>query len=72
MTDVENVLTFRGANSDSDHYLLGVRMKPKISMVMKGKLEKIIRCYVEKLEDNGTVQEYQHNLNLELQKMSLR
>ncbi|KDR23416.1 hypothetical protein L798_05387, partial [Zootermopsis nevadensis] len=48
-TDVENVRTFRGANSDSDHYLVGFRMKQKICMVMKGKMERIKRWNVDKL-----------------------
>jgi hypothetical protein len=44
-------------------------MKPKISMVMKGGRERTKRWNVEKLEDNKIVQEYQHNLNLELHKI---
>jgi hypothetical protein len=66
---VENVRTFPGPNSDSDQYLVGIRMKPKISMVMKGGRERTKRWNVEKLEDNRIVQEYQHNLNLELHKI---
>jgi endonuclease/exonuclease/phosphatase family metal-dependent hydrolase len=32
-TDTENVQTYRGANSDSDHFLVGARLKQKISLM---------------------------------------
>jgi endonuclease/exonuclease/phosphatase family metal-dependent hydrolase len=38
-TDIENIRTYRGANSDSDHFLVGARLKQKIALITRNRTE---------------------------------
>jgi hypothetical protein len=38
-TDIENVRTYRGATSDSDHFLAGARLKQKITLTIRNRNE---------------------------------
>ena len=37
-TDIENIRTYRGANSDSDHFLFGARLKQKIALITRNRI----------------------------------
>ena len=51
-TDIRNVRTFRGANSDSDHILVGVNMKQRISTITKVKSKRAKRWNTDKLNED--------------------
>jgi len=36
-TDIENVRTYRGASSDSDHFLVGAKLKQKITRIIRNR-----------------------------------
>ena len=38
-TDIENVQTYRGANSDSEHFLVGARLKQRIDPITRNRTE---------------------------------
>jgi len=38
-TDIETVQTYRVATSDSDHFLLGTRLKQKITLITRNRTE---------------------------------
>jgi hypothetical protein len=50
-TDIENVRTYRGANSDSDHFLVGARLKQKITFVIRNRTACRKRWNVEKFDE---------------------
>ena len=43
-TDIENVRTYRGEISDSDHFLVGARLKQMITLIIKNRTECSNRC----------------------------
>jgi endonuclease/exonuclease/phosphatase family metal-dependent hydrolase len=48
-TDIENIRTYRGANSDSDHFLVGARLKHKIVLITRNRTENRKRWNIDKL-----------------------
>ena len=46
-TDIENIRTNRGANSDSDHFLVGARLKQKIVLITRNRIEKRKRWNID-------------------------
>jgi endonuclease/exonuclease/phosphatase family metal-dependent hydrolase len=38
-TDIESITTYRGANSDSDYFLVGARLKQKTALNTRNKIE---------------------------------
>ena len=42
-TYIENVRTYRGANSDSDHFLVGSRLKQKLALITRKTELKIVK-----------------------------
>ena len=50
-TDIENVHTYRGANSDSDHFLVGARLKDKITLTTRNRTEDRKRWNVDKFDE---------------------
>jgi len=49
-SDIENVRTYRGANSDSDHFLVGARLKHKTALVTRNRIENSKRWNTDKLD----------------------
>jgi hypothetical protein len=45
--DIENVRTYRGANSDSDHFLVGTRLKQKIALMTRNGINNCKRWNVD-------------------------
>jgi hypothetical protein len=50
-TYIENVQIYRGATSDSDHFLVGARLKQKITLVIRNRTECRKRWNVEKFDE---------------------
>jgi endonuclease/exonuclease/phosphatase family metal-dependent hydrolase len=50
-TDIENVKTYGGANSDSDHFLVGARLKRKVTLIIRNRTECRKRSNVEKFDE---------------------
>jgi len=66
-TDIENIRTYRGANSDSDHFLIGARLKQKIALINRNRTENRKRWNIDKLDETGVQQQYQQEIETELQ-----
>jgi endonuclease/exonuclease/phosphatase family metal-dependent hydrolase len=58
-TDIENIRTYRGANSDSDHFLVGARLKQKIALVTRNRTENRKRWNVDKFYETDVECYYQ-------------
>ena len=50
-TDIENIKTYIGANSDLDHFLFGARLKQKIALITRNIIENRKRWNIVKLEE---------------------
>ena len=65
-TDIESIRTYRGANSDSDHFLVGARLKQKIALVPRNNMENRKRWNIGKFDEIDVKcrfqQEVQHKL----------
>jgi exonuclease III len=66
-TDIENIRTYRGANSDSDHFLVGARLKQKIALTTRNRTENRKRWNIDKLDETGVQHHYQQEIEKELQ-----
>jgi hypothetical protein len=66
-TDIENIRTYRGANSDSDHFLVGARLKQKIALITRNRNENRKRWNIDKLDETGVQHHYQQEIEKELQ-----
>jgi hypothetical protein len=69
-TDIKNVRTHRGANSDSDHFLVGARLKQKIALMTRNRIEKRKRWNVDKLDEIDVEHHYQQEIQPKLQRKS--
>jgi endonuclease/exonuclease/phosphatase family metal-dependent hydrolase len=49
-TDIENVRTYRGANSDSGHFLVGARLKQKIALMTRNRIDNCKSWNVDKFD----------------------
>jgi hypothetical protein len=58
-TDIENVRTYRGANSDSDHSLDGARLKQKKALMTRNRIENRKRWNVNKFDETDVERHYQ-------------
>jgi len=58
-TDIENVRTYRGVTSDSDHFLVGARLKQKITLIIRNRTEYRKRWNVEKFDETDVERQYQ-------------
>ena len=65
-SDVINVRTYRSANIDSDHYLVAVCMRSKLSTVYNTRRSRTPRPNIEQLRDAGVAQEYAQQLEAAL------
>ena len=66
-TDIENIRTYRGANSDSDHFLVGARLKQKTAHITRNIIENQKRWNIDKLEETEVQCHYQQEIQKELQ-----
>jgi len=69
-TDIENVRTYTGATSDSDHFLVGARLKQKITLIIRNRTECRKRWNVEKFDETDVERQYQQEVQRELQEKS--
>lgn len=65
-SDVADVRSYRGADADSDHYLVIMHYKQKIAARHKGTMEKMALFDTDKLEDPETVREFQEKVRMTL------
>ena len=61
-SDIINVRTYRSANIDSDHYLVAVCMRSKLSTVYNMRQSRTPRPNIEQLRDPAVAQEYAQRL----------
>jgi hypothetical protein len=66
-TDVENIRTYRGANSNSDHFLVGARLKQKIALIIRNGIENRKRQNIDKLDETEVQGHYQQEIQKKLQ-----
>ena len=65
-TDIENARTYRGATSDSDHFLVGARLKQKITLIIRNRTEYRKRRNVEKFDETDVEHQYQQEVQQKL------
>ena len=58
-SDIENVRTYRGANSESDNFLVGARLKQKIALMTRNGIENRKRWNVDKFYETDVECHYQ-------------
>jgi hypothetical protein len=66
-TDIENVQTYRGANSDSDQFLVGARLKQRIALITRNRTEIRKRWNVDKFDETDVECYYQQEVKWKLQ-----
>jgi len=66
-TDVENIRTYREANSDSDHFLVRARLKQKIALIIRNRIENQKRWNIDKLDETEVQGHYQQEIQKKLQ-----
>ena len=69
-TDIENVRTYRGVTSDSDHFLVGATLKQKITLIIRNRTEYRKRWNVEKFDETDVECQYQQEVQRKLQEKS--
>ena len=69
-TDIENARTYRGATSDTDHFLVGARLKQKITLIIRNRTEYRKRWNVEKFDETDVEGQYQQEVQRKLQEKS--
>jgi hypothetical protein len=65
--DIENIRTYRGANSDSCHFLVGARLKQKIDLKTRNKTESRKRWNIDKLDEIDVDRYYQQEVQQKVQ-----
>ncbi|GFG31443.1 hypothetical protein Cfor_07802 [Coptotermes formosanus] len=66
-TDIENIRTYRGANSDSDHFLVGARLKQRIALITRSSAENRKRWNIDKFDETDVERYYQQEVQRKLQ-----
>jgi len=66
-TDIENIRTYRVANSDLDHFLVGARLKQKIALITRNRIENWKRWKIDKLDETEVQRHCQQEIQKELQ-----
>jgi hypothetical protein len=67
-TDIENVQIYRGANSDSNHFLVGARLKQKIALMTRNGINNHKRWNVDKFDKTDVERHYQEEIQQNLQR----
>lgn len=65
-SDIINVRTHRGANIDSDHYLVAISMRSKLSSVYSIRQSRIPRLNLKQLKNPAVAEEYAQQLETAL------
>ncbi|XP_058064590.1 craniofacial development protein 2-like, partial [Anopheles bellator] len=65
-SDITDVRSYRSANVDSDHYLVMVKMRPKLSVVNNVRYQRPPRLYLERLKQSDVAEDYAHSLEAAL------
>ena len=66
-TDIENVRTYRGANSDFDHFLVGARLKQRLALRARNRTKNRKRWNVDKFNERDVEHYYQQEVQRKLQ-----
>jgi hypothetical protein len=69
-TEIDNVRKHRGANSDSDHFLVGASLKQNITLTIRNRTSCRTRCNVEKFDETDVERQYQQGVQRKLQEKS--
>jgi len=59
-SQITDIRSQRGGNSDSDHFMIRIKYRPKISILLKHRCTRSLRCDISKLQDATWVKKY-HN-----------
>jgi len=70
-TDIENVRTYRGANSDSNHFLVGARHQQRTALITRNRSENHKRWNVDKFDERDVECYYQQDIQWKLQEKPL-
>jgi len=65
-SDITDVRTYRGANIDSDHYLVMVKLRPKLSVINNVRYRRSPRYNLERLKQNDVATAYAQHLEAAL------
>ena len=66
-TDIKNVRTYRGANSDSDHLLVGARLKQKVALITRNRTENSKRWNIDNFDETDVGHYCQQEVQQKLQ-----
>ena len=66
-THIESIRTYRGANSDSENFLVGARLKQKIALVRRNRTGNRKRWNVDKFYETDVERYYQQEVQWKLQ-----
>jgi hypothetical protein len=66
-SDVKDVIARRGANIDSDHILVVIKLRTRINRVSNTKLQQLRHFAVDRLKDKVVASRYYDELESELQ-----
>jgi hypothetical protein len=67
-SDIENVQIYRRANSDSDHFLVGAKLKQKIVLMTRYRIENCKGWNVDKFDEIDVECLYQQEIQQRLQR----
>ncbi|XP_058449454.1 craniofacial development protein 2-like [Malaya genurostris] len=65
-SDIIDVRTYRGANVDSNHYLVMVKLRPKLSVINNARYQLPPRYNIERLKQPDVASAYAQNLEAAL------
>jgi hypothetical protein len=61
-SQVTDIRSQRGADSDSDHFMIRIKYRPKISILLKHRCTRCLRCDISKLQDGTHVNRYHNSI----------
>jgi hypothetical protein len=66
-TSIDNVQTYRGTNSDSNHFLVGARLKQRVALITGNRTDNRKRWNVDKFDETDVERYYQQEVQWKLQ-----